>query len=81
MTSLSWDKNNLKFLRKLDKPERVRILKKINLILQNPKHYLEPLVNIDSYKLRIGDYRLFVDFFKEELIVRSIKHRKNAYKK
>jgi len=80
MTSVSWDKDALKSLRKLDKFERVRIFKKINLVLQNPNHYLEPLVNIDSYKLRIGDYRLFVDFFKEELIIRSIKHRKNAYK-
>ena len=37
----------------------------------------------DKSKIRVGDYRLFVDYYEidNKLIIRSIKHRKNAYKK
>jgi len=37
---------------------------------------------MNLYKIRIGDYRLFVDYYKDkdEMIIRSIRHRKNAYK-
>lgn len=82
MTKIIWDKNAITFLRKLEKLDKKRILKKINIIKQNPLHYLKSLVNIDAYKLRFGDYRIFADYSKkeDELIIRSIKHRKNAYK-
>ena len=47
------------------------------------KRYLLSLINIDSYKIRIGDYRIFADYSENDkkLIIRSIKHRRNAYKK
>lgn len=80
MIKITWDKNALIFLRKLERADAKRIIKKINLLGENTKHHLKPLVNIDAYKLRVGDYRVFVDVDKEEIIIRSIKHRKNAYK-
>jgi len=56
-------------------------------IIWDPKarqlRYLKNLISIDAKKLRIGDYRLFADYYQKEdkLIIRSIRHRKNAYKK
>jgi len=51
-------------------------------IKENPIRFIRGLINKDFGKIRIGNYRLFVDFITREnrLIIRSIKHRKNAYK-
>ena len=80
---ISYEKRALIELRKLDKFLAKRIVKKIVGIIDNPKRYLLQLINIDSYKLRVGDYRIFVDYSENDkkLIIRSIKHRKNAYNK
>ncbi len=47
------------------------------------RRYLEPLKGHDFYKIRVGDYRLFVDYYpeKDRLIVRMIEHRSRAYKR
>ena len=84
MTSIIWDPVARDFLRKLPKETAKRIFKKIDVdVRENIGRYLKPLINIDSFKIRVGDYRLFADYQKEKnmLIIRSIKHRKNAYKK
>ncbi len=77
-----WYNEALDFLRKLDEDISERIAKKVDSIILNPKRYLFSLTNIDSYKLRVGNYRVFIDYSENEnkLIIRSIKHRKNAYK-
>ena len=83
MTSLEWDPLARDFLRKLPKDVAQRIFKKIdNEVITNVQHYLESLVNIKAYKIRIGDYRLFVDYDRsnDHLIIRTIWHRKDAYK-
>lgn len=83
MSSVKWSKNAISFLDRLEKEDATKIVKKINKIKENPLRFINGLVNKDFGKIRIGDYRLFVDFLKKEnmLIIRSIKHRKNAYKK
>ena len=58
--SIIWDKEARIFLRKLPKIHAQRIIKKINSITNNPHHFLEPLVNLKSQKLRIGDYGALV---------------------
>lgn len=70
------------FLRKLDDINRKRILKKLKEIDENPKRYMFTLINKSNFKIRVGNYRLFVDYYEKDnkLIIRSIKHRKNAYK-
>ena len=49
----------------------------------NVTRFLETLVNLDGYKIRVGDYRLFVDYYedKDHLVIRTIRHRRDAYKK
>lgn len=70
-------------MRKLPKNISKRIFDKIdNEVKNNVERYLEFLVNMEEKKIRVGDYRLFVDFYKDKdlLIIRTIRHRKDAYK-
>ena len=71
------------FLKKIDNKNSQRIIKKLKEMQKNPTRYMFTLVNRDNFKIRIGDYRLFTDYYEKEkkLIIRSIRHRKNAYKK
>lgn len=77
-----WDDKARDFLRKIHKDDAKRIIKKVNSITDDPKHYLETLVEIKSYKLRIGDYRALIDVNenKKTLSVVLISHRKDIYK-
>jgi mRNA-degrading endonuclease RelE of RelBE toxin-antitoxin system len=84
MTSIIWDPKARDFLRKLPKENAKRIVNKIDEISKtNTQRFLKNLKNIKAGKIRIGDYRLFTDYYKDkdELIIRSIRHRRNAYKK
>ena len=84
MTSIEWDPKARDFIRKLPKEIAERIFRKIDVeVKDKPERYLETLVDIKGYKIRIGKYRLFVDYdkAKDHLIIRAIRHRKNAYKK
>ena len=84
MTNIVWDEKARDFLRKLPKDISRRIFDKIeNEVKNNVLHYLETLVNKDFYKIRVGDYRLFADYYRDKdlLVIRTIRHRKDAYKK
>ena len=84
MVSIIWDSKAREFLRKLPRDISKRIFKKVDIeIKNNVERYLKTLVNIKGYKIRVGDYRMFVDYYKDKnkLIVRSIRHRKDAYKR
>lgn len=61
-----WDDKARDFLRKIHKDDAQRIVKKVNGIVDDPRHYLETLVEIKSYKLRIGDFRALVDMDENE---------------
>jgi len=80
--SIRWDKKAVEFLRKIDRKIATRIIKKMNEVAVNPSHYLEPLKEVNAYKIRIGDYRIIVDFHEDEKVidVLFIGHRKNIYK-
>ncbi len=76
-----WEEKASGFLKSLNKPDIQRILKKVSSIADDPVHYLEPLVGISSYKLRVGDYRLLMDMDKGKLLLTIvfIGHRKDIY--
>jgi len=76
-----WDKKSQEFLRKIHREEAKRIVKEVNSIVNDPRHYLESLVEIKSYKLRIGDYRALIDLNENEstLSVVLVGHRKDIY--
>ena len=84
MSEVIWKEPALKFLRKIDKKEASRIVRKVDEeIKNNPRHHIKSLVNADFNKIRIGNFRLFIDYKQkeDELIIYTIKFRKNAYKK
>ena len=70
-----------KFIKKLDKNTRSRILNKFEEIKENPFRYLEHYEADDYYKLRIGRYRALidVDFERKILFVRIIDKRERIY--
>lgn len=83
MTSILWDPKAREFLRKLPKNIAKRIYIKVDKeVKQNVTRFLETLVNIGGYKIRVGEYRLFVDYYKDDdlLVIRTIRHRRDAYK-
>ncbi len=83
MALVEWDIEARETLRKLPKLISKRIYKKITKeIASHPDRYLETLVNANFFKIRIGDYRLFVNYDekKDHLIIRSMSHRRNSYK-
>lgn len=83
MAIIIWDPKAREFLRKLPKSIANRIYRKVDKVIRfNITRNLESFANRDGYKMRIGDYRLFVDYYKERnlLIIRTIRHRRHAYK-
>lgn len=71
-----------KQLLKLEKDTQKRILKALKRIRIRPESFLTKLVDDPSFKLRVGDYRLFIDIIEDKLILLVIKigHRRNIYK-
>ncbi|MFH1290087.1 MAG: type II toxin-antitoxin system RelE/ParE family toxin [Nanoarchaeota archaeon] len=83
-TTIKWDPKAREFLRKLPKDISKRIIKKVDKdVKANVQRYLDTLAGKDYFKIRIGDYRLFADYYQKEdlLIIRTGRHRKEAYKK
>lgn len=71
----------LERLNDLEPEHRDRIKKKLGSITDWPDHFLEPLSGSDAYKLRVGDYRVIIDWDKdnEKLYVLTLGHRRNVY--
>lgn len=69
-------------LLKLEQEQAKRIVQKIRDAAANPQHYFERLTGTQTYKLRIGDYRVISTMLhsEETIYVEEIGHRKNIYK-
>ena len=83
MTDIIWDPKARDFLRKLDKHIANRIYITVeDRISNNVERYLESLKGYDFLKIRVGDYRLFVDYYRKDnlLIIRMVDYRGKAYK-
>lgn len=68
-------------LEDLDAEPRDRIKKKLESIRDWPDHFLEPMSGADASKLRVGDYRVIIDWDRDEdtLYVLTLGHRRNVY--
>jgi mRNA interferase RelE/StbE len=77
-----WSPRAKKFLRKLPRNIAGRIVLKVKLLEESPLQYLEHLSSQSLYKLRVGEYRLLVDFdFGLRIAkIQVIGHRRNIYK-
>jgi mRNA interferase RelE/StbE len=81
MYKLVFEKRALNDLNKLDKPIKERIWNKLQEAKEDPFRYFEKLVEIDGFKLRVGDWRVISDInmAKQVIIVTKVGHRKNVY--
>jgi len=69
-------------LRKLDGNLQNRIIRKLAQTARDPSRFLERLSALESYKLRVGDYRLFIDadWKGNTLYVLTLGHRRVVYR-
>lgn len=83
MYELIFEKRTLKDLNKLDQNIKNRIWNKLQVCKQDPFRYLESLIEIKSFKLRVGDYRIIIDVENGLKILHILKvgHRKNVYER
>ena len=73
----------IEYLEKLEFKIKERILAKIISTKEQPFRYFEKLSYRDTYKLRVGNYRVIADIDKKsnKITVHVIGHRKNIYEK
>jgi len=83
MYEIIFDKKALEQLNKLEKQIKERIWTKLQLCKENPFRFLEALVEIEGFKLRVGDYRVIIDIDYKNKVLKVIKvgHRRNVYEK
>lgn len=81
--TIHWGKKSEKFLEKLPKDISYRIVHKVDLIKDNPFHFVEHYEGESYFKLRIGDYRILLDINTSlKLIeIRVVGHRRDIYKR
>ena len=80
--SVEWSPTAEKRLSKLETKWIKEIVKKVEIIKENPVHYSKKLENSKLWRLRVGDYRVIIDidFTNKKIIVLSLGHRKEIYK-
>ena len=69
-------------LRAIDQPTALRILHALARLLATGEGDVKRLQDIDppEFRLRIGDYRVRFHDFGDGIEVRSVKHRRDAYR-
>ena len=83
MPEILFTEPTLNQFRDLEKKVRNRIISKLKIIKESPSHYLKPLKGHPYFSLRIGDYRIIIDWRKnrDELWIVAVGHRRNIYEK
>ena len=81
MYELVFSKKAIGQLNKLDKSIKERIWDKLQECKENPLRYFEHLTEIDSFRLRVGDFRVIADIDKKLMRINILKigHRRNIY--
>jgi len=80
MYKIILDKEAEDYLNKLDNFVAKRIIKKIRELKDNPfSKDIKRLQNENSFRLRIGDYRVLFEINKDLITILKIGHRKNIY--
>ena len=80
---LKWTETAVKSLKKFNKKDVERIVKKIERIKENPFRFIKKLKGLPFYSLRIGNFRvlMIIDFSNSVIFVVEVEHRKRIYKK
>ncbi len=69
--------------RRLDRPVRERIGRKLLAVAKDPARFLTRLSSIEACKVRIGDYRAIVngDWGRQVMCVLSVGHRSVVHRR
>lgn len=80
--SITFSDYSLKQLEKLPKDIQIRIISTLKRCKIRPYPHVKKLVGLPHFRLRVGDYRVIMDIFDDELRIHIIElgHRKNIYK-
>ncbi len=78
-----WTEHAKRNLGKLQRGLVIRIIKKVEVMRGSPYRFLSKIIGRKEWKLRVGDYRIFIDLDYEmnKLYVLRIDHRRRAYKR
>ncbi|MBU0629278.1 MAG: type II toxin-antitoxin system RelE/ParE family toxin [Nanoarchaeota archaeon] len=81
--AVKWHPQAFKILKKLPDILIQRVLSKMDIVMQDPFHFLEHYEGENLYKLRIGDYRALIEVNSEQklLLVQVFDHRAKVYKR
>jgi len=83
--SILWKPSAVKDLRRIDRVAVPRILKSIEALSSDPFQGASRKLkgSEDSYRIRVGDYRVTYHVFKSEVIIEIIRvrHRREVYRK
>ena len=78
-----WKSSAKKEIRKLPKKSILKIIEKVDMLVKNPfPSGVKKLIGSDhSYRLRIGNYRVVYNVYKEDIVIEIIKigHRRDIY--
>ena len=74
---INYSKQAIKFLKRQDKPTRIRIVEAINHL---PAGDVKKLQGVEGYRLRIGDFRIIFDKNGDILYIEKIDNRGQVYK-
>jgi mRNA interferase RelE/StbE len=81
---IEWKRAAIKELQKLPRPMISKIVSAVDNLSSNPyPHGVRKLVNTeDSYRIRVGDYRVLYNIVETKLIIEIIRvgHRKDIYR-
>lgn len=75
-------KKSKKFLSKLNKTDRERIIAGIKRCRIRPYSFVKKLVGNPFFRLRVGNYRVILEIIDNKLLILVVKinHRKKVYK-
>ena len=80
---LKWHPQAFKALEKLPKETIPRVLRKFDLVVEDPFRFIEHYEGEKLFKLRIGDYRALIgiDVQNKVILVKVFYHRSKIYNK
>lgn len=82
MRRIAWTAQARDDVRALDKAVALRLLHALDRFAKSGSGDVKALQgNVDEMRLRVGDYRLFFVYTEEDVLeVRSVRHRREAYR-
>lgn len=81
MADIEYSTRAADWLRDAEPAVRERVMSKLEEASEWPDHFPDPLSGVPFYKLRVGDYRVIIDWRRGDdvFFVRRIGHRRNVY--